>query len=310
VYQADELTSQIRGRFPGTEGRLMKDCPMAHYSTFKAGGSADLVFFPSETEELVFAVETARILQVPITVLGNGSNILVSDRGIRGLTVILSKYFSTMEQTEQTQIVVQAGALLSAVAGFAAENSLTGMEFAGGIPGTIGGAIYMNAGAYGGCMENIVVRTQGYCPDQNQVFMLNDSASHQFAYRKSIYSSGKSIVLKIWLKLQKGDKEAILAKMEDFAVRRKNTQPLDLPSAGSTFKRPADHFAGKLIEEAGLKGYRIGGASVCEKHAGFIVNDQNATANDIHDLIRYVQKTVWEKHGIQLEPEVCLIGQW
>jgi UDP-N-acetylmuramate dehydrogenase len=313
-----ELKNKILQKFPVTIGRLAQNRPMSLYSTFKVGGPADLIFFPSSSAELMFAINAAKEAGITFTVIGNGSNILVSDKGIRGLIIILNREFAEIGlegetesgQKSDTIIYADAGALLSTVSKFAASKGLTGMEFAAGIPGSIGGAIYMNAGAYDCCMADIVFKTEGYDPQEDRLFVLEDLQSHQFEYRKSLYENTDAIVLKIWIKLQKGDIHEIQGKMDDFSTRRRNSQPLELPSAGSTFKRPEGHFAGKLIEDAGLKGHRIGGACVSEKHAGFIVNDKGATARDVYDLMEYVKAKVFEKHGVRIDPEVRIFGEW
>lgn len=300
----------IASQFPAADGRLFLDEPMSDHSSFKVGGPADLVFFPASSQEFVFAIKTAKEEELPFTVLGNGSNILVSDKGIRGITIILGKEFSSINMENDDTIAVDSGALLSTVAKFAARENLTGMEFAAGIPGSIGGAVYMNAGAYGGCMADIVVKTQGYDPVRDELFLLETPEEHQFDYRQSLYELDKSIVIKTWLHLNKGDHQEIERKMAEFSVKRKNSQPLEFPSAGSTFKRPVGYYAGRLIEEAGLKGCRIGGACVSVKHAGFIINDNKATAQDILELIHTVQDSVYKKHGISIDPEVRILGEW
>ncbi len=305
-----KVKDNILGKFPNAYDRIKENLPMCEYSTFKVGGKADLSFFPSNIEELIYAVNISKEKDVNFTVLGNGSNILVSDKGIRGLTVIVGKDFSGIRLESDTLISVDSGAMLSTVSKFAASKNLTGMEFAAGIPGTIGGAIYMNAGAYDGCMADIVLRTKGYNPETGEIFTLEGSCNHNFAYRKSFYIDSKSIVLNIWLELKIGDPIEINNKMKDLSSRRSKSQPLDLPSAGSTFKRPPGYYAGKLIEDSGLKGFRIGGAVVCEKHAGFIVNDKNATADDVQKLILHVQEEVKKRFDVTLEPEVRIVGEW
>lgn len=305
-----KIKANIVKKFPHSTDRVKEMLPMKEYSTFKVGGAADLVFFPSSVEELTYAVEISKKHNEQLTVLGNGSNILVSDNGIRGFTIIIGKDFSGIRLESETVLSADAGAMLSLVSKFAASKGLSGMEFAAGIPGTIGGAIYMNAGAYDGCMADIVIRTKGYNAEKGEIFTIEGSCNHNFAYRKSFYIDSRSIVLNIWIELKKGDISEIMAKMNDLSIRRKKSQPLELPSAGSTFKRPPGYFAGKLIEDSGLKGYRIGGAVVCEKHAGFIVNDKNATANDVYRLMRHVQEVVKEQFDVTLEPEVRMVGEW
>jgi len=305
-----KIKESIINKFPNSFDRLKENLLMSEYSTFRVGGKADLAFFPSSIEELTYAINISKEMNLNFTVLGNGSNILVSDKGIRGLTVIVGRDFSGIRIESDTVLSVDSGAMLSTVSKFAASINLTGMEFAAGIPGTIGGAIYMNAGAYDGCMADIVLRTKGYNPETGEIFTLEGSCNHNFAYRKSFYIDSKSIVLNIWLELKIGDPIEINNKMKDLSSRRTKSQPLDLPSAGSTFKRPPGYYAGKLIEDSGLKGCRIGGAVVCEKHAGFIVNDKDATADDVQKLILHVQREVEKRFGVILEPEVRIVGEW
>jgi len=302
----DRLESQS----PAATDRLLLDEPMASHSSFKVGGPADLVFLPCCMEELVFAIQTAKDLQVPFTIIGNGTNILVADKGIRGLTILLGENFSSVHCEKDSMLVADAGALLSTVAKAAAREGLTGMEFAAGIPGSIGGAVYMNAGAYDGCMADIIARSQGYDSEKGEIFLLETPQAHEFAYRQSYYEKSHSVVIRTWISLKEGNREEIEKKMAEFSAKRKSSQPLEFPSAGSTFKRPAGHYAGKLIETAGLKGCRIGGACVSTKHAGFIINDKKATAKDILDLIHVVKAGVYKECGVQIDPEVRILGEW
>jgi len=305
-----DCKEEINLKFPLSGKRLLLNESMSSHSSFRVGGSADLVFLPSSMEEAILAIQISKNMGIPFTILGNGSNILVSDKGIRGLTIIFGQEFAKIDSQDNSVLVVDCGALLSKVAKFASKKSLAGMEFAAGIPGSIGGAVYMNAGAYDGCMANIVVKTQGYDPNTKDLFLLETSQEHQFAYRESFFEKTNSIVLRTWLQLKEGNMQEINEKMDEFACKRKNSQPLDVPSAGSTFKRPLGCFAGKLIEDAGLKGCRIGGACVSLKHAGFIVNDGNATARDVLDLINKVQECVYKEHGVKIDPEIRMIGEW
>ena len=302
----DAMTQEVAA----SADRLFPDEPMSCHSTFRVGGNADLLLSAASPEELVLAMKLAGGMNLPVTVLGNGSNILVSDKGIRGLVIVLGKDLAGITSEGDGRIVAQAGSLLSAVSRFAASLGLTGLEFAAGIPGTTGGAVYMNAGAYEGCMADVVVRSEGYDIPTGSVFTLPDVHAHAFGYRRSFFSPGSAIVLRTWMQLRPGDRDEIDARMAEFARRRKGSQPLELPSAGSTFKRPEGHFAGRLIEDTGLKGCRVGGACVSTKHAGFIVNDQNATAADVRALIELVRSRVYEKHGVMLEPEVRILGEW
>ncbi|MHB1455091.1 MAG: UDP-N-acetylmuramate dehydrogenase [Saccharofermentanales bacterium] len=305
-----EFADAVIGTFGDAAHRLLPDEPMSAHSTFKVGGNADIAFSAASSDELAFALKLAAAMELPVTVLGNGSNILVSDRGIRGVVILLGRDMAEITCGSGGMVTAQAGALLSSVSRFAASQSLTGMEFAGGIPGTIGGAVYMNAGAYDGCMGDIVIRSEGYRIQTGEIFTLPDLASHQFGYRRSFFNMEQAIVLKTWLQLRQGTREEIDCKMTEFAKRRRNSQPLEQPSAGSTFKRPEGHFAGRLIEDAGLKGCRIGGACVSTKHAGFIVNDSGATASEVLALIDHVRRCVYDKDGVMLEPEVRILGEW
>ncbi|MHB1485408.1 MAG: UDP-N-acetylmuramate dehydrogenase [Saccharofermentanales bacterium] len=303
------LKECIESRFPQAHSRLLPDESMAAHSSFKVGGAADLVFLIASADELIFAVQSAKKSNVPYIIIGNGSNILVCDGGIRGLVIIIGKDFAGITKESETVLVADAGALLSVIARTAANSGLSGLEFASGIPGSIGGAIYMNAGAYDGCMADVVFKTQGYDPLNDETFMLETPDSHAFGYRHSFYEQSGSIVLRAWMELKKGDITEIKDKMALFAQKRKDSQPLEFPSAGSTFKRPVGYFAGKLIEDAGMKGYRIGGACVSPKHAGFIVNDRNATAADVMELIKAVRDCVYKKSGVDIDLEIKIIGE-
>ena len=303
--------ARIAAQFPGAAERVFEHESMAAHSSFKVGGPADLVFMPCCAQEIVHAVQTSKAFDIPFTVLGNGSNILVSDKGIRGLTLILGEKFSSISREKDRDILAaDSGALLSTVAKYAAKAGLAGMEFAAGIPGSIGGAVYMNAGAYDGCMADIVMATQGYDPEKDELFLLDTPDAHTFGYRQSLYEKRGLIILRTWLRLKDGDPEEIERRMAGFLMKRKASQPLEHPSAGSTFKRPEGHYAGRLIEKAGLKGRRIGGACVSPKHAGFIVNDQKATARDVMELIHEVEDCVYKECGVTMDPEVRILGEW
>ena len=242
-------------------------------------------------------------LDVKKTIIGNGSNLLVKDGGIRGLVIQTTKLNNIT--VDKDEIKAESGALLSRIANIAKDNSLTGFEFACGIPGTIGGAVAMNAGAYGGEMKDVILRTR-YADENGNVFEITN---HEFDYRKSFFTGKNLIILASEIGLQNGDKEEIENKMKEYMTARNSKQPVNMPSAGSTFKRPAGFFAGKLIEDSGLKGYTIGGASVSTLHAGFIVNNGDATSKDILDLISYVQDKVYENYSVKLETEVKIIGE-
>lgn len=285
--------------------KIIKDEPMKNHTSFKIGGIADEFCAASGKEEIAELINYAKEKDIPYFVMGNGSNILVSDKGIRGLVIKISGNFSEYEISGNI-IRAESGALLSTLAKAAQKAGLSGMEFAGGIPGTLGGAVYMNAGAYGGEMSGIV-KSVTYLKS-GEIKKIDNGFG--FGYRKSIFADLGAVVLEAELELTKGNPEEIKAKMEDYKIRRTEKQPLNLPSAGSVFKRPEGHFAGRLIEDAGLKGFRIGGAEVSEKHAGFIVNTGGATADDVLALIKYIQKTVKEKFNVELETEVKIVGDF
>lgn len=286
---------------------------MSAHTTFRVGGAADIFVEIKTSSELekVLAVlreEGISTLNRDFYLLGNGSNVLVSDKGIKGIVLHLSKEYGSivLHETDDTMLVCEAGAALAAIAYKAYENSLTGFEFAAGIPGSLGGAIVMNAGAYGGEMSQVVDRVRLLAPDGRIVE--KDKDEMHFAYRHSLLKEEPLIVLDAAIKLAHGNQREIKEKMEDLAVRRRSKQPLEYPSAGSTFKRPAGHFAAKLIEDAGLRGFSVGGAQVSDKHCGFVVNKENATAADIYTLIKEVQKRVKESSQVTIEPEVILLG--
>ena len=274
------------------------------YTTLRVGGPADHFAEPASEAELKCLLDAAGETGTPVLLMGNGSNLLVRDGGFRGLVIRLGKAFSRIEPWEGG-LYAQAGALLSVLACQAAESSLTGLEFAQGIPGTVGGGVYMNAGAYGGelgkCIESVSVLDHGavrWIPGNEM----------DFGYRHSHAMEEGWIVLGARFRLEKGDKKQIDAAMRDFAARRKEKQPLNYTSAGSFFKRPEGHFAGALIEKAGLKGKSVGGAQVSEKHAGFLINTGGASASDFLQLMELVQEKVWDAYGVKLQPEVRIVG--
>ena len=281
------------------------DEPLKSHTTFKIGGNCIALIEPREISDIIEAVKICRKNNIKFFVIGNGSNLLVPDEGYNGVIIKLKSEFSKIE-VEGDYLIVNSGAKLSEVYTVAYENSLTGFEFASGIPGTIGGAICMNAGAYGGEMKDIVESVEVLDLDNFELRELKNEEL-EFSYRKSIIQRRNYIVTTIKLKLQKGNKEKINAVYEDLRERRNSKQPLNFGSAGSTFKRPEGHFASKLIEDAGLKGYHINDAWVSEKHSGFIVNKGNASFKDVMELIEYVQKVVFEKFGVKLETEVRIL---
>ena len=278
---------------------------MKKHTTFRIGGNADYFLIPENTSELQSAIKICRANNIPYFILGNGSNILVSDKGIEG-AVISTEKLNTIEVYEDT-IYAQAGAKLSKTANIAAENSLSGFETLSGIPGTVGGAVFMNAGAYGGEIKDVALEV--YAIDENGNEKTFSNSECNFGYRSSVFSSGEYIITGAKFRLRTKDKDEITAQMRDYAERRRDRQPLSFPSAGSTFKRPEGYFAGKLIQDSGLRGFAIGGAAVSEKHCGFVVNTGNATCSDIVNLIDYIKKCVYEKFGVMLHEEVRIIGR-
>lgn len=279
---------------------------MNKHTTFKVGGAADIFVVPQSIEEAVDIIRLLLSLNEPYTVIGNGSNILVSDSGYRGCIVCMDRGTDGINVTG-TSISAQAGAMLSKVAYAAYENGLAGLEFASGIPGTVGGAMVMNAGAYGSEMKDVTVSVTVFDTVTGRTLTM-PADDMEFGYRTSIIKKHPYIVLGAVFELSKGGREDIKARMDELACKRREKQPLEYPSAGSTFKRPEGYFAGKLIEDAGLKGYSAGGAMVSDKHCGFVINRDNATAEDVLKVIRDVRNTVHEKFGVMLEPEVVMLG--
>ena len=288
-----------------TEGKVLMEEPMSRHTSFQIGGPADLFVQPATGEEVREAIRLAKKVQVPFFVVGNGSNLLVSDDGFRGMILQIGRNLQEIT-VEGNEIHAEAGALLSRVARTALEHGLTGMEFAAGIPGSLGGAVAMNAGAYGGEMKDILTEVEVLTPEGERKVLTLDEL--ELAYRHSCIFEKNYIVLSAHLHLGEGDKDAIRNRMDELARARREKQPLEFPSAGSTFKRPEGYFAGKLIQDAGLKGYTVGGAQVSEKHSGFVVNCGGATADEVLFLIRQVQKKVKDQFGVTMEPEVRMVG--
>ncbi|MBE6759144.1 MAG: UDP-N-acetylmuramate dehydrogenase [Ruminococcaceae bacterium] len=286
--------------------KVTENEPMAKHTSFRIGGPADLYVTVSTAEQLIALRELAQKQDIPMMLIGNGSNLLVSDAGIRGIVVRLDGDFCKVEYLGKGVIRAGSGASLSNLCLTALENSLTGAEFAWGIPGSIGGAAFMNAGAYGGELKDIVTEVEYITTDGTVDQLTNEQCG--FEYRGSIFQKSNCIVTAITVKLKEGDMAQIKAEMDDILGRRKSKQPLDMPSAGSTFKRPVGYFAGGLIEQCGLKGCSVGGAQVSEKHAGFVVNTGGATCQDVLDLIKHIQDTVLQQTGVTLECEVKAIG--
>jgi len=280
--------------------------PMKDHTSFKAGGCADFFIVPENSTQLIELVQFLKESQVPYYIMGNGSNLLVRDKGFRGVIIQIYRNMSDVK-IDGEEVWAEAGILLSSLSNKIMNSHLTGFEFASGIPGTLGGAIYMNAGAYGGEMKQVLVSADVVDEDGKIITLTNEEL--KLGYRSSILQQKKYIVLSAKLKLQEGDIDEIKARINYLTEQRKAKQPLELPSAGSTFKRPEGYYAGKLIMDAGLRGYSIGDAQVSEKHCGFVVNKGNASAGDIIKLIHHIQNTVKEKFGVFMEPEVRIIGE-
>ena len=295
---------RLAAALPGLE--LRDNEPMYRHTTFRVGGPVTLMALPRSVEELSTAVSLAREAGIEPFFLGRGSNLLVADRGAEAFLIKLAGGLDRLELLGENSLYVGAGVTLAQAAVFALEHALTGLEFAHGIPGTLGGGVFMNAGAYDGELSQVI--SWADCLDESGRIQRLAGEELELGYRTSVFSRKPWVVTGARLDLTPGDPAAIRARMEDLSHRRRSKQPLEFPSAGSTFKRPAGHFAGALIQEAGLKGVRVGGAQVSEKHAGFVVNTGGATSDDILSLIRLVRDTVLEKTGVLLEPEVRMLG--
>ncbi|MDO4680130.1 MAG: UDP-N-acetylmuramate dehydrogenase [Aerococcus sp.] len=288
------------------ESKYHEKEPLKYYAYTKVGGPADLVVFPQDAAELQQMVEKAQALQLPYTVLGNSSNVIVRDGGLKGIVFMLTD-MNTIQVGEDHQLIADAGARIIDVSQKAKEESWTGLEFACGIPGSVGGAAYMNAGAYGGEISEVfksvlVITAEGQ-------FETIPADEMNFSYRHSVLQENGVIAVSVTFQLAEGDLDAISERMADLTHRRESKQPLELPSCGSVFKRPAGHYTGQLIQSAKLQGYTVGGAQVSKKHAGFIVNIDHASAQDYLDVIHHVQEVVYEQHGVHLETEVRIIGR-
>ena len=287
----------------GCEAR--KDEPMSRHTTFKIGGNADTYIKVTSVSKLSAILKECKESDVDYLLIGNGSNLLASDDGYRGVVLRLDGDFRKISLVDEDTVYCGAGASLAALCKYALGCGLSGLEFAWGIPGTVGGAVFMNAGAYGGEMKDVVYSVNHLTPDGESGRIEKDGL--QFGYRSSVYRKNKAIITGVTLKLKKDNPDDIRARMDDFLSRRSSKQPLEYPSAGSVFKRPEGAYAGALIEQCGLKGHSHGGAQVSEKHAGFIINRQNATANDVKSLIREVQTKVYDETGYTLECELIIL---
>ena len=287
-----------------TSELILTNEPMKNHTSFKIGGNADYYVMPETKEQILSVRNFCLENDVPFYIVGKGSNLLVSDNGLRGVVIKIGRNFSSYKVNDDT-ITAQSGILLSKLANVALENEFTGFEFASGIPGSLGGAVYMNAGAYDGEMKDVVISTEYI--DKNGNICTVTGEEHDFSYRHSMFSSD-DVILESTMKFNRGNKDEIYAYMKDLNNRRKEKQPLEYPSAGSTFKRPDGYFAAKLIDDSGLRGYRIGGAMVSDKHCGFVVNVDNATCDDVLKLMDYIKEVVMKKYGVELEPEIKYLG--
>lgn len=287
-------------------GQVRFDEPMSVHTSFHIGGPADALVIPASLADIRKVLRIVQEEKVPLTLVGNGSNLLVRDKGIRGIVLKLGNALKHWEQ-QGDSFTFESGVSLAQCCRIVAEAGYSGMEFAVGIPGSLGGAVYMNAGAYDGEMKNAVVSVEVMTRTGEIKTLYKEDL--QFSYRHSALQDSDVIVLKVKLQVNKGERTAIQAKMDDFSQRRISKQPLDIPSAGSTFKRPEGRFVGQMVEQSGLKGFRIGGAEVSVKHAGFIVNADHATASDVLQLIEYIQKKILEDYNVMLIPEVLVLGE-
>lgn len=275
---------------------------MKNHTTFKVGGEASVMIFPKSEQEVSAVVKACGNLGIRLVSIGNGSNLLVSDNGIKAAVLCFSNDFSEIKLIDEETVFAESGASLMKLCRFALEHNLSGLEFAFGIPGSCGGAAFMNAGAYGGEMKDVLYKCRHIDKAGNEGFL--EAEDMKLSYRHSAYYDNGCIITGVYLKLKKGNAEEIKAKMDDFLQRRKDKQPLEYPSAGSTFKRPEGYFAGALIEECGLKGKSVGGAEVSTKHAGFVINKGNATCEDILNLCKLCSETVMQEKGVKLEMEI------
>jgi len=299
----EEIYKDIIEKIP--QERVLKNEPMSKHTSFKIGGPADVFVKINNLEELKYILKIAKTKSIPLTVIGNGSNMLVTDKGIRGITIKLN--LDNVVVIDDV-IEVECGILLSKLAKIAYDNGLTGIEFASGIPGTVGGAIKMNAGAYGGEFKDIVLETT-YLDDNLELQTITNK-EHNFSYRDSLFNQNdKYIIIRTKLKLNKDNREKIKSKMDENFKKRKAKQPINYPNAGSIFKRKNEYIPAEIIDKCGLKGYNIGDAYISEMHAGFIVNKGKATASDVLQLIEYIKENIKEKYNIDLELEIKIIGE-
>ena len=295
-----DLFHQISAALP--QLRLLSEEPLYRHCSFRVGGPAEVFAQPSSTKELVSLLGLCRVLGVQPVLLGAGTNVVCPDEGLRGVVICTKESLSALTQISETEIAADCGVTLARLAGFARDLGLTGLEFAHGIPGTVGGGMVMNAGAYGGEMVQVAECTLALLPDGTVREFIGPE--QQLSYRHSAFMDLGAVVLRTVFRLVPGNQEQISETMRELSAKRRASQPLEYPSAGSFFKRPAGYFAGKLIQDAGLKGFAVGGAQVSEKHAGFVINTGGATAADLRALMAEVQRRVYESSGVALQPEV------
>ena len=305
MIEVERYKEEIISRFDPSS--LLWEEPMKHHTSFKIGGPADLFFMPQSIEDLTAMIHLCRSASIPFYIMGNGSNLLVGDQGYRGVIIQVYRNLSHY-RIEGNTVIAEAGILLSKLANRIYDAGLQGFEFASGIPGTLGGAVYMNAGAYGGEIKDIIISAK-VLSRQGDIKSLSKQAL-ELGYRHSALMKDGDIVLSAEMALTPGTQKSIREKMDDLNFRRKDKQPVEKPSAGSTFKRPVGYYAGKLIMDAGLRGYQIGDARVSDKHCGFVINTGNATSADVLALIQHIQKEVKNQFGVDLEPEVRMIGDF
>lgn len=297
-----ELIEKIAEKY-GAE--YIRNEKLAKYTSFEIGGCCDILVKPNSADCLKDILKICRDNGINYYILGRGSNVLISDKGLKGAVILLSSDFSEIRQPDDCRIICAAGASLTKVCAFARDNSLTGLEFAYGIPGSVGGALYMNAGAYGGEMKDVVESC--FYLDENSELKEMSASEMELSYRHSVFSGKNYVITAVCFKLQKGDKTEISEKMSELMEKRRSKQPLEYPSAGSTFKRPEGDFAARLIEASGLKGYTCGGAQVSEKHSGFVINKDNASFEDVMNVIKDVKEKVYADSGVMLECEVLIM---
>ena len=285
---------------------LLQEEPLANHTSFRIGGPAELMVFPRSKRELSEIMKISHEMEIKPRILGSGTNVLAPDEGVRGLVIATKGTLGGLELLDDTHVSAMAGMSMAQAAMFAARDGLSGLEFAHGIPGSVGGGVYMNAGAYGGEISQVAQKTEFM--ELDGTLRMIEGAEQKFAYRKSVFQELDGIILRTIFELVPGEEQEIRERIRDLNEKRRRSQPLEMPSAGSTFKRPPEGYAAALIEQAGLKGLSVGGAAVSEKHAGFVVNKGGATAKDVLALVKLIQQRVFEHSGIRLEPEVRLWG--